>query len=123
MDDAVRAALEQDELVDFTTTGRVTGKPHRIEINLHYFSPDEIYLTGLPRPRQRDWYRNLVAKPQMTLHLKQSTQADLPGDGHADHRPGAAARGLDPAAGTDESPAERVGRLGGDESAGAVEAG
>jgi hypothetical protein len=76
VDDAIRSALENDQLIDITTTGRVTGTPHKIEIRLRYFGPDAIYVTGRTQPK--DWYLNMVANPQMTVHLKQSTQADLP---------------------------------------------
>jgi deazaflavin-dependent oxidoreductase (nitroreductase family) len=81
MNDAIRRAFEEDRLFDITTTGRVSGQPHKIEIWIHYLGEDELYLTGTPRPRQRDWLRNIVANPRMTVHLKQSMQADLPATG------------------------------------------
>jgi deazaflavin-dependent oxidoreductase (nitroreductase family) len=52
-----------------TTTGRVTGKPHRIEI---WFAAapdaDTIYLLAGGRERS-DWVRNLVASPSCTVEI------------------------------------------------------
>ena len=70
----VQTALETDQLVDISTTGRKTGQAHRFEIWFHYLDR-QIYLTGKPNPR--DWYANMVAQPQITFHLKQSEQIDL----------------------------------------------
>lgn len=64
----------QDDLagLDFcyvTTTGRATGKPHRIEI---WFAAardaDTIYLLSGGRARA-DWVRNLVASPRCTVEI------------------------------------------------------
>ncbi len=75
MDDEIRKAIESDRLIDITTIGRKSGKPHRIEIQFHYIDP-HIYISGLPGTR--DWYANLLANPEFRFHLKQSTRADLP---------------------------------------------
>jgi len=75
MDSEIERALKTDGLIDITTVGRKTGKPHKIEIAFHNFE-GVLYISG--RPGRRDWYANLVAKPQFTIHLKQSTLADLP---------------------------------------------
>jgi len=75
MDNQIQHALETDGLIDITTLGRKTGKPHRIEIGLHNLD-GVLYISG--RPGKRDWYANLVANPAFTFHLKQSLQADLP---------------------------------------------
>ena len=50
-----------------TTTGRVTGRPHRIEI---WFALDgaTVYLLAGGRERA-DWVRNLTAEPAVTLEL------------------------------------------------------
>jgi len=74
MDKKVQLALERDQTVDITTTGRRSGKPRRIEIWIHYLD-GHLYLTG--SPGQRDWYANLQAHPHFTLHLKRSVRADL----------------------------------------------
>ena len=75
MDAAIEQALKADTLIDMTTVGRKTGNPSKIEIAFHNFD-GALYITG--NPGRRDWYANLVANPQFTFHLKQSTQADLP---------------------------------------------
>jgi len=75
MDDPIKHALETDGLIDITTLGKKTGKPHRIEIAFHNFD-GALYISG--RPGRRDWYANIVANPAFTFHLKQSLQADLP---------------------------------------------
>ena len=75
MDDAVATALERDRVVDITTTGRHSGKAHRLEIWIHHLGGRH-YITGTPGPRA--WYANLVADPRFVLHLKESATADLP---------------------------------------------
>lgn len=61
--------------IDITTTGAKTGRPRRIEI-WFYRVDGEIYLTT--QPASRDWYANLVANPEFTVHLKHGVVADLP---------------------------------------------
>ena len=75
MDSEIERALKTDGLIDITTVGKKTGKPHKVEIAFHNFD-GVLYISG--SPGKRDWYANLVAKPQFTFHLKQSTQADIP---------------------------------------------
>ena len=84
MRDDVRRALNidasstiEDRTVDITTTGRRSGLPRRIEI-VFYRSGDEIYLSGIPGPRTRDWLANLAARPQFSFHFKHGVAADLP---------------------------------------------
>jgi deazaflavin-dependent oxidoreductase (nitroreductase family) len=84
MRDEVREALDidrstpiADRTIDITTTGRRSGQPRRTEICFYRFG-DSIYLSGMPRPRPRDWLANLVADPHFTFHLKQDVIADLP---------------------------------------------
>ena len=74
MNDRIRLALDSDRLVDITTTGRKTGGQHRIEVGLRHLD-GQIYLSN--SPGKRDWAANLLAKPEFTYHLKQSTQIDL----------------------------------------------
>jgi deazaflavin-dependent oxidoreductase (nitroreductase family) len=71
----IEHALKTDRLIDITTVGRKSGNPSKIEIVFHNFD-GVLYITGTPG--RRDWFANLVANPQFTFHLKQSTQADLP---------------------------------------------
>ncbi len=75
LDSEIQRALETDRLIDMTTTGRKSGKAHRIEIGFHFFDP-LIYISG--SPGKRDWYANLLANPEFVFHLKQSFRADLP---------------------------------------------
>jgi deazaflavin-dependent oxidoreductase (nitroreductase family) len=84
MRDGVRKALAidasstlEDRTIDITTTGRHSGTPRRIEIVFYRFG-DEIYLSGIPGPRKRDWLTNLAAHPAFTFHLKHGAVADLP---------------------------------------------
>ncbi|HEU0163467.1 MAG TPA: nitroreductase/quinone reductase family protein [Thermomicrobiales bacterium] len=72
--ESIRHALVTDRVIDITTTGRASGKEHRIETWFHNLD-GQVYLTG--SPGKRDWYANLVANPDFTFHLK-SVGADLP---------------------------------------------
>ncbi|MGH9047181.1 MAG: nitroreductase/quinone reductase family protein [Acidimicrobiales bacterium] len=65
-----------DRTIDITTTGRRTGESRRIEI-VFYRLGDDIYLSGIPGPRTRDWLANLASQPQFTFHLKRGVIADL----------------------------------------------
>ncbi|MCA9888381.1 MAG: hypothetical protein KC546_08405 [Anaerolineae bacterium] len=49
MDERIAHALENDLVIDITTTGR-----------------------------KRDWYANMLANPHITFHLKESVQATIP---------------------------------------------
>ena len=74
-DPKVREALENDLVIDITTTGRKSGQPRRVEIWFHNLD-GVLYITGLPGTR--GWYANILADPRMTFHLKETTTADLP---------------------------------------------
>lgn len=80
MNEAIQKALQEDTLVDITATGRKTGEPRKFEIMLRRHG-GKYYIAGRPEPK--GWYANMVANPAITLHLKQSTQADLPATAHA----------------------------------------
>jgi hypothetical protein len=75
MSNEIRNALAQDRTIDISTIGRKSNKPHRIETWL-FRASGRYFLTG--SPGRRDWYANLLATPDFTLHLKQSATADLP---------------------------------------------
>jgi deazaflavin-dependent oxidoreductase (nitroreductase family) len=84
MSEEVRQALAidasstlEDRTIDITTTGRRSGQPRRIEI-VFYRLGDDIYLSGIPAPKTRDWLANLTAQPRFTFHLKNRVVADLP---------------------------------------------
>jgi deazaflavin-dependent oxidoreductase (nitroreductase family) len=77
MDDTIRRALGHGHVIDITTTGRLTGRPRRIEIVFHVFD-GRIFISGMPRAgRVRAWLRNLEADPHLTFHLKAIVEADL----------------------------------------------
>ena len=79
MDAQIRHALETDETIDITTTGRKSGRPRRIEIWFRLVD-GRAYITGTPG--KRDWYANILQNPHFTFHLKESMQADLPAIAH-----------------------------------------
>jgi deazaflavin-dependent oxidoreductase (nitroreductase family) len=66
----------EERTIDITTTGRRSGEPRRIEI-VFYRLGDDIYLSGIPAPKPRDWLTNLSANPNFTFHLKHGVMADL----------------------------------------------
>jgi hypothetical protein len=75
MNDRIAHALDHDDTIDITTTGRQSGRLQRIEIWFRRVN-GRTYITGTPG--RRDWYANLLADPRFTFHLKQSLRADLP---------------------------------------------
>jgi deazaflavin-dependent oxidoreductase (nitroreductase family) len=70
-----RRALERQRTVEITTTGRRSGRPRRIE-TWRYRAAGRYWLTG--SPGSRDWYANMLAHPEFTLHLN---DRDLPARG------------------------------------------
>ena len=80
MNAEIKHALEADRTIDITTRGRKSGEPRRIEIWFHNVD-GRFYITGLPGPRS--WYANMLAEPNFTFHLKESTRADLPATARA----------------------------------------
>jgi deazaflavin-dependent oxidoreductase (nitroreductase family) len=70
----IRSALEQGGIIDITTTGRKSGQPHRIEIAFHALD-GKVYISGMPG--RRDWYANLLARPDFVFHLKRGVKVDL----------------------------------------------
>jgi deazaflavin-dependent oxidoreductase (nitroreductase family) len=77
MNDDIRAALSEGQVIDITTTGRKTGQPRRKEIVFHNIG-GRVYISGIPRPEKRDWLANLEADPHFIFHLKGEVVADLP---------------------------------------------
>ena len=73
----VSRALESDRVIDITTIGKNTGQPRRKEIWFHNLD-GRLFITGTPG--RRDWYANLVARPEFTFHLKEGVKADLPAE-------------------------------------------
>ena len=75
MNEQIKQALSQDQVIDITTIGRKTGQPRRIEIWFHRWN-GRYFITGMPG--RRSWYANLITNPNFTFHLQVSAQADLP---------------------------------------------
>ena len=86
--DQARQALERQQTVEITTIGRRSGRPRRIE-TWRYRTDGRFWLTG--SPGSRDWYANMLAHPEFTLHLQ---GLDLPVRGRAVTDPGERARVL-----------------------------
>ena len=74
MDDNIKRALQDDTLVDITTTGRKSGKQHTVEVGQRQID-GQVYLSN--NPGTRDWAANLLTNPEFTYHLKQSVQQAL----------------------------------------------
>jgi deazaflavin-dependent oxidoreductase (nitroreductase family) len=74
VDAAIRAALEADPLVDISTRGRKSGEARRIEIPLR-LREGRIFISG--RPGKRSWYANILANPDVTIHVKRGATADV----------------------------------------------
>jgi deazaflavin-dependent oxidoreductase (nitroreductase family) len=64
-------ALAGEDFCYLTTTGRVTGNPHKIEI---WFGAREnnIYLLSGGR-HQSDWVKNLLKNPEVTVRIGKTT--------------------------------------------------
>lgn len=77
LEQRVKGALARGGVIDFTTTGRRSGRPRRIEVVFHNID-GRIYISGTPSSRRRSWLANLDARPELTLHLKGLVRAELP---------------------------------------------
>ncbi len=83
--------LAAEQFCYLTTTGRVTGRPHTIEIWFALEGRTAYLLSG--GGRRSDWVRNLIHKPEVTLRLGDETfpgRARIVSDPSEDER----ARGL-----------------------------
>ncbi len=74
MVEVVRDELADDPTVDITTTGRLTGRPRRIEIWMLDVD-GRFFITGTPG--RRDWLANLRAQPFLLIHLKRHAHLDV----------------------------------------------
>jgi deazaflavin-dependent oxidoreductase (nitroreductase family) len=64
--------VADDDFCYLTSTGRVSGRPHEIEI---WFALDGTRLFMLAGGRDRsDWVRNLRADPDVTIRLREVTR-------------------------------------------------
>jgi deazaflavin-dependent oxidoreductase (nitroreductase family) len=64
---SVRSQLATEPYCYLTTRGRVTGRPHRIEI-WFALDGDTLYLLSGGRARS-DWVKNLRTTPEVTVEL------------------------------------------------------
>jgi deazaflavin-dependent oxidoreductase (nitroreductase family) len=65
--------LARSKVLNLTTTGRVTGHPHTVELWFTYHAGAKaVYLLAYPGPdgRGTDWYRNALAHPAVTLTVR-----------------------------------------------------
>jgi deazaflavin-dependent oxidoreductase (nitroreductase family) len=63
---ALLSTLKSEEYCYLTTTGRVSGKPHEIEI---WFATEGSTLYFLSGNHKSDWVRNLGAQPAATVRI------------------------------------------------------
>jgi deazaflavin-dependent oxidoreductase (nitroreductase family) len=63
---SVRSELAEEPFCYLTTRGRVTGRPHRIEIWLALEGETLYLLSGRERS---DWVKNLQETPEVTVEL------------------------------------------------------
>ena len=75
-----------------TTTGRISGNPHRIEIWFALFE-ETVYLMAGDRDRS-DWIRNLQTDPEVTLEIGDRKRPTTAGGVAADTEADALARRL-----------------------------
>lgn len=70
--DASLASLAREEYCYLTTTGRLSGKPHEIEI---WFGLRNGTLYLLSGSAQSDWVKNLLKNPSVTVRIGQRSFA------------------------------------------------
>ncbi|HKH75759.1 MAG TPA: nitroreductase family deazaflavin-dependent oxidoreductase [Rubrobacteraceae bacterium] len=62
--------LASEDFCYLTTVGRVTGRPHEIEI---WFSIDDTTLYMLSGSHRSDWVKNLRKTPEVTVRIANRT--------------------------------------------------
>ena len=67
--------FEKEEYCYLTTRGRVTGKPHEIEI-WFVVQADALYLMSGGRDKS-DWVKNLLKEPNVSLRINGETFAAI----------------------------------------------
>lgn len=60
---------EREDFCDLTTTGRVTGRAHEVEIWFALDPDDATRLAMLAGGHRSDWVQNLRATPEVTIRL------------------------------------------------------
>lgn len=71
---ALLSDLRREEYCYLTTRGRVTGRPHEIEI---WFAVEGRTLYLLSGDRKSDWVRNLLVEPTVTVRIAKHIFAGL----------------------------------------------
>ena len=71
MDKILFTRLKEEEYCYVTTTGRVTGKPHQIEIWFG-LKDDIVYLLSGNKD-QSDWVKNMLKDPSVTVKIGRKT--------------------------------------------------
>ena len=66
MDNELLSTLKDEEYCYLTTTGRITGKPHQIEI---WFGLNEKTIYLLSGDSKSDWVKNLLKNPSVTVRI------------------------------------------------------
>lgn len=61
------ADVAELDVCDVTTSGRVSGRPHRIEIWFGVLDGSMYLISG--NGPTADWYRNMLADPDVVVHL------------------------------------------------------
>jgi len=56
-------SLSKASVIQLTTTGRRTGRPHTVELSFAYRDGYVYLLAGIPR----DWHKNLLRNPSVTV--------------------------------------------------------
>ena len=67
--------LKEEEFCYFTTTGRVTGRPHEIEIWFGLRNNTVYILSG--GGEKSDWVKNLLKNPSVTVRIGRQTFAGI----------------------------------------------
>ena len=62
--------LEKEDYCYLTTTGRVTGKPHQIEI---WFGAQNASIYLMAGDHGSDWVKNLLKAPNVTVRIARRT--------------------------------------------------
>lgn len=80
--EAALGSLAGESFCYLTTRGRVTGRPHKIEIWFG-LSGRTLYMLSGNGPRQRaDWVRNLMKTPEVNVQIG---DGEFPGRGRVVH--------------------------------------
>ena len=79
MDRELEKALQNDLVIDITTTGRASGEPRTVEIWYHRIG-GRYYITGWPG--RRGWYANLLEDPRFVITFTRSSNLTLTAVAH-----------------------------------------